>query len=1249
MHRIVPVVSGQVPASVASRSGTRASPQGRRLPAMGHWILRLVLGTLAGLSATGAAQAQLNENCVVSVLNRNVQSKADGTWVLPNIPANFGELRARATCVNGGVTTYGESAPFTLSANGSVTLPPIVIGPTTPIPTSVRVTAPAATLTSLGATAQLAVQATYAGNNTPADVTGSVSYVVSNPAVATVSPTGLVTAVRSGVVVVQATKEGTMGLVSLRVAPSGVDSDGDGIPDEDEIRMGMDPNNAADALLDIDHDGLTALEEYRLGTEPRNPDTDGDGISDGDEAKCKSGFCTNPLLADTDGDGIRDLTEIRTGSDPTNPASTNLAAALASLRVSPASFTLVVNSLTGSASVQLTVTGVLIDGYEIDLTNTARGTTYSSSNVASCNFGSPDGRVYGSAAGTCDITVRAGGQTVVVPGTVQDFAPGALSYVAIPGYANGVAVSGDFAFVASGSTGLQVVSLSADRRTPAVVASLALGGSSNDVTLAGNFAYLATSAGLKVVDVSVPTTPRLLGTFAGVGNALGVKVRGTTAYVTGGSSLFIVSVANPGAMILAGSINLGGTAWNVELDPTRSLAAVAAGGAGLKLVDVSNLSAPILRGTASTPDARGVALRGTTAIVADYAASMTSVDIANLAAPRVLSSTPLDLGGRLTGVALSDYFALGADVLFVNGVPIVDVTNPGALAARAILNFPARDDNGMGIAVDNAFIYLATDHSGLDRGGSSGDSRLYIGQYQPRVDLAGVPPTATITAPANGQQVYEGAQLTVTVDAVDDVAVASVSFSVAGNVAYTTTTAPYQYTFTVPANISSLMLDAKVRDLGGNEGVATPVTVNVAPDPLTRVIGLVNGEDGQPVAGALVTAPGGRTATTGPDGRFEIVGVPTVLGNLVVQASYTPPGSFANTGSSAPIPPVLGGTTDVGAIGLLAVAIETNLGTLWTTCDDCYIQKTLPFAFNFYGQPQTTAFVGSNGYITFSQGDSTYTESVSAFSSLKRISLYFDDLIGGEGTWINDTLPDRFIVTYNNVMQCCSYGSRWMQMQLFRDGRIVFAYNGTSVIDSGNIVGLTPGPNSPFVQVDYSTTPSFDVPAATAVYEYFTAQSVFDLDRQFVVFTPTPSGGYSVRTIAAPRVTLASALTGSASAALQAQLQAQPTGAPGRNRAVSAQATWSPAAVANAEVLVQSSSNPAYRGMTNTDALGRFSLEGVPAGGVTVTVVRNGIVLARGSAVFKGGNLNQAQLLDIQLVDPAVPAKSVSGKSAVGR
>ena len=44
-------------------------------------------------------------------------------------------------------------------------------------------------------------------------------------------------------------------------------------------------------------------QELQLGTNPDNPDTDGDGLNDGDEV---NDYKTNPLKADTDGDGLND-------------------------------------------------------------------------------------------------------------------------------------------------------------------------------------------------------------------------------------------------------------------------------------------------------------------------------------------------------------------------------------------------------------------------------------------------------------------------------------------------------------------------------------------------------------------------------------------------------------------------------------------------------------------------------------------------------------------------------------------------------------------------------------------------------------------------------------------------------------------------------------------------------------------------------------------------------------------------------
>ena len=71
--------------------------------------------------------------------------------------------------------------------------------------------------------------------------------------------------------------------------------------------------------VDSDGDGLTNDEEKQLGTDPKNPDSDGDGLSDRDEF---SKHRSNPLKADSDDDGIGDYAEIiEHGSNPANPDS----------------------------------------------------------------------------------------------------------------------------------------------------------------------------------------------------------------------------------------------------------------------------------------------------------------------------------------------------------------------------------------------------------------------------------------------------------------------------------------------------------------------------------------------------------------------------------------------------------------------------------------------------------------------------------------------------------------------------------------------------------------------------------------------------------------------------------------------------------------------------------------------------------------------------------------------------------------
>ena len=81
----------------------------------------------------------------------------------------------------------------------------------------------------------------------------------------------------------------------------------------EEVGGALNENVNQPAFIDSDHDGLTDEEEEALGTDPFESDSDNDGLFDREEVKV---YETDPLNPDTDGDGYLDGDEIEAGYDP---------------------------------------------------------------------------------------------------------------------------------------------------------------------------------------------------------------------------------------------------------------------------------------------------------------------------------------------------------------------------------------------------------------------------------------------------------------------------------------------------------------------------------------------------------------------------------------------------------------------------------------------------------------------------------------------------------------------------------------------------------------------------------------------------------------------------------------------------------------------------------------------------------------------------------------------------------------------
>lgn len=123
--------------------------------------------------------------------------------------------------------------------------------------------------------------------------------------------------------------------LELHADPSIVDTDydglddlweekwfGDGSPGVSVVHDDDDPNPLPGELLqtgtdDPDGDGCNNGCEYVRGTNPLNPDTDGDGLTDGEEAYV---YFTDPNSNDTDSDRLTDCQEIFGNSDATRCA-----------------------------------------------------------------------------------------------------------------------------------------------------------------------------------------------------------------------------------------------------------------------------------------------------------------------------------------------------------------------------------------------------------------------------------------------------------------------------------------------------------------------------------------------------------------------------------------------------------------------------------------------------------------------------------------------------------------------------------------------------------------------------------------------------------------------------------------------------------------------------------------------------------------------------------------------------------------
>jgi hypothetical protein len=149
---------------------------------------------------------------------------------------------------------------------------------------------------------------------------------------------------------------------------------------------------------------------------------------------------------------------------------------------------------------------------------------------------------------------------------------------------------------------------------------------------------------------------------------------------------------------------------------------------------------------------------------------------------------------------------------------------------------------------------------------------------------------------------------------------------------------------------------------------------------------------------------------------------------------------------------------------------RTTLGTRLTLTDDDSRQVNVPFTFNFFGKGQTTAFVNSDGNVTFEEEDRASTDRNVArlLTGPPRVAPFFADLdpTTGSGRVFANAASDQYTITWCNVRGFDTTRLTTTQLTLLPDGTIEMKFDEVGLVEA--IVGVSPGRTGAFTTVNLS-------------------------------------------------------------------------------------------------------------------------------------------------------------------------------------
>jgi hypothetical protein len=268
-------------------------------------------------------------------------------------------------------------------------------------------------------------------------------------------------------------------------------------------------------------------------------------------------------------------------------------------------------------------------------------------------------------------------------------------------YGRGLALAGNYAYLADGSAGLQIIDI-ANPLMPQWVGAAAFDGATC-VAVSGSYAFVAGpwDRNIHVYDVSTPQSPQeICQVSMGLSTWItGLTTQGDYVYVsTLENALVILDISDPVHPVIIGTCYIPGMGWNVAVD--GNVAYVASDYSGLQIVDVTNPSTPVpMGGYPTSTKATDVAVFGSVALLATGTRGLKVLDVSNPHTPQLLATC--SIAGSADAITVSGDIVLVGDKSA--GLTIVDVTAPQTPAVIGTYAGPGRPWS-VAVSANHAFV-----------------------------------------------------------------------------------------------------------------------------------------------------------------------------------------------------------------------------------------------------------------------------------------------------------------------------------------------------------------------------------------------------------------------------------------------------------------------------------------------------------------------------------------------------------------